>query len=489
MRNSVVIITFLLIFSGLVLQGQNYEIKIKVKNHPNDTLIVAHHFAEKQYVADTLITDKKGNALFKGNDNTRPGLYLLMFPSKKYFEFILDEPSFSLEVDTTDFVNTLNFSGSTENSLMYKDLNYLNKSKPRTDSLVKWRDSLDKKNPLVNTYNEELKKIQEDINTYRKSLITANPGLLYTALLKSLFEPTPLPIDTTLSDDENYILRMNNMHVHFLDDIDLKDERLLRTPVLYRSLEKYLDHYTFQDPDSLIKCADELIAKTEGTVENQKYILSYLLNKYANSKIMGQDAIYVHIADNYYAKGKTPWVDSTNLYKITNGAKRMRNSLLGKTAKNLILPDRYGVMHNMYDLKNDYVILWFWDPDCGHCKKATPKLVEAYDTLKTMYDVTIYSVATENEEDKWLKYLDENNFPWVNVADLEYKSRFRDDYDITGTPRLFILDKNKKIIAKKIGPEQVTNFMANYLKMEEKKKKDRDKTGTKTKGLPPKKNN
>jgi hypothetical protein len=450
--------------------GQSYEVKIKVKSLPNDTLIIANHYADKQYVADTLFTDKKGNAIFKGSEKTKAGLYLLMFPSKKYLEFVLNEPAFSLETDTTDFVERTKFEGSKENEVMYQDLKYISSHKARTDTLVKWRDACDKSDPKYNKYVDELQEIQDKINANRKSIIKNNPNLLFTSLLKFLFEPIPPSKDQNMSDEEYNEFVLDFMHTHFWDDIDINDSRLLRTPILYRSLEKYLDHYCYQDPDSLIKYCDELIERTKNSEENHKYMLSYTLNKYANSKLMGQDAIYVHIADEYYAKGKTPWVDSTNLYKIVNGAKRMRNSLIGKKAKNIILSDSSGVMHNMYNSNTDYTLLWFWDPDCGHCKKATPKLIAAWDTLSTLYNMTGYSICTEPERDKWVKYLKEHTNPFINLADFNYRSNFREDYDISGTPRLFILDKNKNIIAKKIGPEHAVKFMENYLKLEEKKK-------------------
>ena len=39
---------------------------------------------------------------------------------------------------------------------------------------------------------------------------------------------------------------------------------------------------------------------------------------------------------------------------------------------------------------------------------------------------------------------------WINVIDIENQSNFRRKYNIMGTPRLYLLDKNKVIIAKQI---------------------------------------
>ncbi len=34
------------------------------------------------------------------------------------------------------------------------------------------------------------------------------------------------------------------------------------------------------------------------------------------------------------------------------------------------------------DIEAEYTILYFWEADCGHCKKSTPALYEVYTRLK-----------------------------------------------------------------------------------------------------------
>jgi len=184
----------------------------------------------------------------------------------------------------------------------------------------------------------------------------------------------------------------------------------------------------------------------------------------------------VHIADEYYKTGKAHWVDSTALYRINASANDMRVCLIGKTGRNIILKDRHGEFQNLYELEGKYKVLFFWDPDCGHCKKMAPKLAEAYTTLREKYDANVFGIATEHEEDKWLAYLDENNPPWVNVADFEFKNNFRKWYNIQGTPRIFILDENNVIIAKRLGADQVLGFMEHYVSQQAESSKQADQT-------------
>ena len=117
----------------------------------------------------------------------------------------------------------------------------------------------------------------------------------------------------------------------------------------------------------------------------------------------------------------------------------------------------------LYSVDSEYLMLIFWDPDCGHCKKEMPKLKAIYDKYKDK-GLQVYTVCTEVEKDKWLKYIEEKEYDWIDVADFELRSPFRELYDISSTPKVFLLDKNKKIIAKHINHEQLDKILERKLK-------------------------
>jgi hypothetical protein len=55
---------------------------------------------------------------------------------------------------------------------------------------------------------------------------------------------------------------------------------------------------------------------------------------------------------------------------------------------------------------------------------------------------------------------------WLNVSDQYLRSRYKTIYDVKTTPQIFILDKDKKIIVKKIGGEDLTSVMDEVLRVE-----------------------
>ena len=117
-------------------------------------------------------------------------------------------------------------------------------------------------------------------------------------------------------------------------------------------------------------------------------------------------------------------------------------------------------MVNLHSIEADYILLMFYDPDCGHCKKDAPLFKAAYDSLKTIYNIKAIAVSITSETEKWKKFIDEFGIQnWYNLADLERQNPFREIYDIQSTPRLFLLDKTKVIRGKRFSPEQLGDLL------------------------------
>ena len=73
----------------------------------------------------------------------------------------------------------------------------------------------------------------------------------------------------------------------------------LRIPFLYKKIKGYLDKLVVQHPDSINKEVDRVLNLLKPAEESFRYYLSHLLNTYARSKVVGFDAVYVHIIENF----------------------------------------------------------------------------------------------------------------------------------------------------------------------------------------------
>ena len=213
-------------------------------------------------------------------------------------------------------------------------------------------------------------------------------------------------------------------------------------------------------PDSINVEADRLIGRTNGKDDLYKFIVHYCASMFEREKVMGMDAVFVHMVEEHYMTGGAFWADSTTTANMVERAMKLKPTLIGQRAPFLNLFDTTETKTvSLYDIKSDFTILYFWDSGCGHCKKVTPVILEVYHNLKDK-GVSVYAVGTELENDKWKEYIIENDLDFINVSDKpDAPGYFRTIYDIFSTPRIFILDENKKIIAKQLAAEQVEDFL------------------------------
>ena len=151
---------------------------------------------------------------------------------------------------------------------------------------------------------------------------------------------------------------------------------------------------------------------------------------------MGMDAVFVHMAKNYYLTGKAYWVDSSVVSKIRERAKILEPILIGKKAPNMWLTDSSGKLYTLDGFKAKSTILYFWDPNCGHCQKETPKLLEFWEKNKAR-GIDVYSVTIDRKPDDWKKYIREKKLSWLNVWDSYTATDFKNNFTQTCSHRNF----------------------------------------------------
>jgi hypothetical protein len=86
-----------------------------------------------------------------------------------------------------------------------------------------------------------------------------------------------------------------------------------------------------------------------------------------------------------------------------------------------------------------------------------------YDKVKSQ-GIEVFAVCTQSDKQKWTKYIEENKLTWINGWDPQRNSHFDVFYNVQATPTIYVLDKNKVIIAKKLSVENIGPFIENYRK-------------------------
>ena len=223
-------------------------------------------------------------------------------------------------------------------------------------------------------------------------------------------------------------------------------------------------------PDSIIKESDYLLLLARSSPEMYKFLLNWLTDEYINPKYMGQDAVFVHLFEKYHSKGVSSWLNEKQMTTISNRAYMLMSNLIGEQAANLEMVDSAGVTVPLYSVNAPFIIVCFWDPTCSHCREEVPKMDSVYNAKWQKEGVKMYGVLTETKEiPKWREFINKYNLQsWINVYETEAQKKINEEakkpsykqlYDVTQTPTLYLLDKDKRIIAKKLTWQQMDDVL------------------------------
>lgn len=449
-------------------QQEGYRIEVQIEGIKDTVCKLAFHFGAKKLLQDTAVVDSQGKMVFEGKETLKGGIYLITVPNKGYFEVIAEEDQFfSLKTNTTDLVKNMKVSGSKENERFYKYLNFINpigkEVHEKTEEYKKIQKQ-NKKDPKLEKIRDEIKDNNKKIEEYKDNIIKEYPDSFLATLFKAMKDVEVPEMIHIKNKQERDKARYAYFKKHYFDNIVLSDPRLLRTPIFENKVDYYLDKVVAPVPDSINAAADYLITSAGENYDIFRYLLIHITSKYEKSQMMCMsDAVFYHMATNYYTKdSRVDWVDEKTMTKIKEQVVKTKYSRCGLQAINLTLPDTTGLMQPdsvklkmkrpMFELgkvKAEYTVLYFWSATCGHCKKTTPKLYEMYKRLKP-HGLEIYTVHIDENKKPLKKYLDEHQFTWITTNAPNNEFNYRVYYNVFSTPVIYLLDKNKKIIGKRM---------------------------------------
>jgi hypothetical protein len=496
------LLPFILLAFKAFSQG-GYDIKITVKDSKDTVGYLAGYTWDQKYVVDTCKKVKNGIYNFKGKKNLDKGVYFLVSQDKvKYFDLFINEDSkFSMATDMADVEKFMKITGSKENETF---VNYKSFMIGKNAEFVKTRDKTKgmNKTDSIKFMNDAVKKLNEEVLKFNTDFAEKTKGTFFGDFLNLTRDKVPAELPKASNGRPDSVYQYHYIKAHFFDGINFKDDRLIHTPFFSERITGYFDRMVFPHPDSIIVEIDKIMDQCIPNSDMSNTLLSYFTPKYESSKIVGFDKVFVHIIEKYIATGKAEFYGKTSIEKIVERGKILKPLLLGNKAPDLFMIDTVNakVVNKMgydtaktqegltklyqtnmnklaqlyttlYNTQAKYTVLVFWDVDCGHCKTEIPKLNETYRELKKKYDIKIIGVYTKHEYDKWRKYIIENKLEFINVWDPMHINNISDKYDIFSTPVIYVLDKDKIILSKKLSEEQIPDVIKVQEAIEKEKQK------------------
>ena len=463
MRQLFIILLFFI--SGFVT-GQGYEIKLSIGSAINQKIKLTNYYIGNVYVKDSLQLNDSGSGVFRGDTLLPQGLYKIYLDEKNHFDFLLGtDQSFSITRESFTSPTT-KIEGATETEEFAKYVVFLNDMQKKGAELNKKLESATpEEKPALQT---ELSKLTPEVQAYWFRIKKEYPNTFLSAFLISNYVPaldiSTLPQEVQKSDSLLLLARFNYQKAHFWDYFDYKDERLLYTPLYKPKLETWFTKVLVQNYDSVKPAVYQFIEDVRPNKRIFQFAVSWFLNASINSNIMGMDALFVDLARSYYLSGQAFWANDESMKKIRENVAFAEHNLIGKTAPDLTLENIDGEFVNLHKIKSKITIVLIFEPDCSHCKVFVPQFhKDVYQKYKDK-GLAVYAIYSMANKEEWSEFLIKHNlYDWINVWDETHISQFKILYDARKTPAVYILDENKKIIAKGINVEQIGDLMKNIL--------------------------
>lgn len=454
-----------LFISSLCTAQPGYDIQFQIAGLKDTTIYLGHFYGESTFLKDTAKVDSQGRFRFDGKSPLRQGLYFIVLGSNRQFDMVVgNDQQFSMATDRRDYYKNMVVNGDEDNKLFFENMMFNMERHQEAEPHIKiLQDSTlteDQKKEARAAYT----KINDRVIAHQKDLIANYPTTVTARILKSshqiaIPEPPKRPDDTI---DSTFQLKW--YREHFFDNMDLADDAFMQMPKpIYRDkVYEYYDKLFAQHPDTITRAVETVVGKAKKNQETYKYSVFVSLMKYQQPEIMGLDAVFVNIYDKYVATGEMDyWMNDKMKKNLKEHADRLRKSLIGKTAPNLVMQDASFKLRSMYDIKNKYTILYIFDPDCGHCKVETPKLVSFYNKKK--FDVEVFAVSADTSMQSMRDYIKTMNMKWITVnGPRTAVGPYQDLYDAQTTPTLYVIDNKKKIIGKKIPVDKLEDFLTHH---------------------------
>jgi peroxiredoxin len=188
-----------------------------------------------------------------------------------------------------------------------------------------------------------------------------------------------------------------------------------------------------------------------------KFWLDYLVGGFDKYHF---DEVITYIADNF--QDPSSCEDQERKSSLQKKLDTFKKLAIGKIAPELEVPDVKRKPVKLSSINSEYTLVVFYATTCPHCMSMAPRLKELYEKQQPKkYEVMFVSIDTSMTE--WNSFIREQKLKWINVSDLKgFNGKSADDYNIYATPTMFLLDREKKILAKPVSLMELDQALRDY---------------------------
>jgi hypothetical protein len=435
---------------------------IKVKStHTVDSVAYLRGviFDDKNFIPKDTLELYKGLNIVK---NTKPivgGIYYLYFPKSKQKIYlpIENKDTIAISIADSNYLHTVN----TNNKIITKFISYqlLEQSFFSLDSIYEAQVKQGKKFNLVQkaayfkTKTDQLVVARKEI---MKSLQSDKALYVYLDALNKL--------DASVPSRKNFAGR-----VDFLSSMDINAPKMLFTPNLKPLFTEFLSYYPLV-ADSIVKGVDSIMLKLDCKSKAYPYVFDYFVKLLKNREIQNNTKAYAYFIKKYVKENKCKFLDPKIEKELLDDYQKVSALQSQDTSVNMILKDTLGIEQNLHTFAKqfDYTLITFFDPTCEHCQVELPRMDSVVDLIEKQLVLKIGKFTVYNDVvlqmEVWKKFVLDlqltKNYTHVHLGN---NNEIRKAYDAFTNPIFYLIDKEGKLIGKKISTNTLRKILIGHI--------------------------
>jgi peroxiredoxin len=472
-----ILVTTIFIFNNIFAQGDNTGHKLNlITNYPDSTIFLGSYYGKKLIVIDSVKADNKGVAVFEGNTKLPLGIYFAVSPDKhiKLFEFLVDDIQYFTIKENPAKPGVIQSEGSPDNELFSAYTDFVNDASVKINNLKESLKTAPTKEDSTRI-NINLKAEGNKIFEYRNHVLADKPNSLLSRLLQIAQIPEAPPMPTLANGTKDTLYPFFYVKNNYWNGVEFYNDLCLRTPFFEPKLDDYFQYYVSPNPDSVISEVNYILLSARASDDMFRYLLGKFTDKYINPTYMGQDKVFLFLFENFFARGDTGWLsDKQKKYIFDRGYSLMANQL-GDFAPQLNVNDTLGNAVSLYKIKAPFTFVAFWDPHCSHCQLQVPRVDSFYEAKWKKEGVAVLAVCVNTDVlPDWKKFIIEKKLNgWIHAYEPDEvtealeksgQATYHQLFDIQQTPTFYLLDADKRIIAKSLSIDQFDALLDNKIK-------------------------
>ena len=442
-----------------------YDIKITLTGIKTPKALLGFYVGDQTYLLDSTYVDISTGAMrFKPNRALAEGVYFVATNEGILFDLILaGENDMTIVSKITNPYDSATISNSKENVVFF---DYMRLSQKTQSDVIQIRSTIDMlrraKADKTVLYEQQvqIREKFEALDKYTQNVIKQHPSLLVGKLLNVTTTPSvPSDVLPILENRKPNPAYWSYFRQHFFDGVDFTDKRLLRSHYYTKRLEQYLS-YMSTKPDEVKAEFDFLLEKTRTNPDYYRFTLHWLTAIIDNNidKMYNADAYLIHLVEKYH-RNLDSGTDKYTLERLEYKVNAFKKVLIGSPAPPISLANTEGVKKSLWDINSDYTLVVFYSSLCAHCRASMPRLQNSLQYIDSN-KLKVYAVCTDGERAPWLAFIEEMNIKnWTNVLDTQVDSDIQKKYVTWNLPVIYLLDKNKNILANRIKPDNLPDLL------------------------------